>query len=770
MRKIVFQADIDYKNAQKQLDKLNKEIEKTQNALNDQMDKRTALEEQMERANAAVEKTRENLERMKAELEAQKGTGVDTTALEGRIDAKKLELREGVKEAEKLGREYLKADENVQQLTVDLERQQAAAGKIEQSMAKAYDPNRLKSAADSVQASLKGGFKTILKYAFGIRSIYILFRRLRSVVTEGIKELGKYDSATNKALTNLKNGASNLKASFVSMFVPLLQTLEPVLTKLMNWFAKLIDYIGMFFAALRGQTSYKKAITEQAQYADALKETGEEAKKTTKYLSGLDELRTYDSGKDESSKDEKTVDAGTITGTVDLKIPDRLTKIIGWIKDHLDSILKVVGAIGAAFLGWKLGKALLEASNFLNVLASSWQLVAGLIMVWGGLTLAIQGFWDAWQNGLNDTNLLEYLLGVALVVGGLALAFTPVVAGIGAVVGAIALFVLGLHDMIEAGEITDNGIKAITASLLILAAGLLLLGAPIAAIVAVVVAAVTAIVLIIVKNWETIKDFLLKVWEIAKQKAKNFWNKIKSFAEAIFGIWKALGTAIFRWLSNFWNNIKSKVTNIMDVLKMLVTGDFAGIKDKVLGQIETLKNGIKEKIEFIKGLFKGEWQLPHIKMPHFSWDWVDVGGVISLPRITVDWYAKGGIVDGATLIGAGEQGKEAIVPLERNTEWVTKVANEIADILTDRLSAIMRTYPMPAVASGSLIPPRIEVEIDGLDSIASKMDRMLDKMDRRTGGSYNFIAQINRKTLFQEMIAEAKVQQASNGRNPFELR
>ena len=37
------------------------------------------------------------------------------------------------------------------------------------------------------------------------------------------------------------------------------------------------------------------------------------------------------------------------------------------------------------------------------------------------------------------------------------------------------------------------------------------------------------------------------------------------------------------------------------------------------------------------------------------------------------------------------------------------------------------------------------------------------------GGQYRFIAQLNRRTLFDEMIAEAEMRQTMSGRNPFEL-
>ena len=88
---------------------------------------------------------------------------------------------------------------------------------------------------------------------------------------------------------------------------------------------------------------------------------------------------------------------------------------------------------------------------------------------------------------------------------------------------------------------------------------------------------------------------------------------------------------------------------------------------------------IGDAIDVIKGLFDFDWQLPHIPLPHFVID-----GDFSLippvfPSIGVEWYAKGGVVDSAQLIGVGEAGAEAILPLESNTGWM--------DALADRLSA-----------------------------------------------------------------------------------
>ena len=66
----------------------------------------------------------------------------------------------------------------------------------------------------------------------------------------------------------------------------------------------------------------------------------------------------------------------------------------------------------------------------------------------------------------------------------------------------------------------------------------------------------------------------------------------------------------------------------------------------------------------------------------------------------MEWYAKGGIVDGATLIGAGEKGKEAIIPLERHTEWIHLVALE----LKKELETLAPPEPLTLPEIGKLVP------------------------------------------------------------------
>jgi hypothetical protein len=98
--------------------------------------------------------------------------------------------------------------------------------------------------------------------------------------------------------------------------------------------------------------------------------------------------------------------------------------------------------------------------------------------------------------------------------------------------------------------------------------------------------------------------------------------------------------------------------------------------------MDSAKEKVKSAIDKIKSFFKFEWSLPKLKMPHIT-----ISGSFSLsplqvPKFGISWYEKGGVFDSKTLFGygngllggLGENGAEAVVPLEKNTQWLDRIA------------------------------------------------------------------------------------------------
>ena len=135
----------------------------------------------------------------------------------------------------------------------------------------------------------------------------------------------------------------------------------------------------------------------------------------------------------------------------------------------------------------------------------------------------------------------------------------------------------------------------------------------------------------------------------------------------------AIGTALYlNW---------DKVCQWASTTKENVLQAWEEIKSGISEKIESAKEKVHDAIEKIKGFFDFEWKLPHIDLPHFS-----VSGEFSLnppsiPHFSVDWYKTGAIFDGASIIGVGEAGPEAVVPLsgESMRPFARAIAEEMGD-------------------------------------------------------------------------------------------
>lgn len=155
-----------------------------------------------------------------------------------------------------------------------------------------------------------------------------------------------------------------------------------------------------------------------------------------------------------------------------------------------------------------------------------------------------------------------------------------------------------------------------------------------------------------VKAWAltTGAKLVTSAWELIKKFATGLLNNLPTIIQSIGKI----GLAIVQGLGQaIWPKVQAAAQ---------------GIKDKFMQPIEALKEKVRGIIDKIKGFFNFKVSTPHIKLPHFSispagWKLSDLlKGKI--PSLGIDWRAQGGIMKNPTLIGAGEAGAEAILPLK----------------------------------------------------------------------------------------------------------
>lgn len=166
--------------------------------------------------------------------------------------------------------------------------------------------------------------------------------------------------------------------------------------------------------------------------------------------------------------------------------------------------------------------------------------------------------------------------------------------------------------------------------------------------------AVIAIGVLLYKNWDTIKAKAGELMGVVKEK----FNSIKEgIGQAVEGAKIKFGELLTSASEKF-NSVKKTAVEIVD-----------GIKDK-------FKAGLDAVLGFFAN-FKPSF--PHIPLPHFSisgsanpLSWITDG----VPKISVNWYAKGGIFDSPSVIGVGEAGTEAVLPLQGGK--MIPFANEVA--------------------------------------------------------------------------------------------
>ncbi|HII3964951.1 TPA: phage tail tape measure protein [Enterococcus faecium] len=178
--------------------------------------------------------------------------------------------------------------------------------------------------------------------------------------------------------------------------------------------------------------------------------------------------------------------------------------------------------------------------------------------------------------------------------------------------------------------------------------------------------------------WNSISSWISGIWNGIKNTALNLWNgitstissKVNDGKNAISSGWSNL-TGI---VSDIFNNVKSTIANIWEGIKKTVSAPIDWIRDKISSVFDNLNISI-----------------PHIPLPHFklSGEFNPLKGKI--PTLGVDWYAKGSVFNSPNIIGVGEAGPEAVLPLKRS------VLQEIGDRILSSTSVSSRAQTIQPV-------------------------------------------------------------------------
>ena len=174
-------------------------------------------------------------------------------------------------------------------------------------------------------------------------------------------------------------------------------------------------------------------------------------------------------------------------------------------------------------------------------------------------------------------------------------------------------------------------------------------------------------------DWPKIQGIVSTAMDAIKGVIDVAWPAIQFVIDGVMGAVKGIIETAWNAITGIISVAVAAISGIIDGISSIV-GVVSGVFDSVRAAIE---NPINSAVEFLRGIpdqiigfFSGLGSMItsaigsiSFPTPHVTWEPLEVFGMdtpVNLPHVT--WYATGGIVDGATLIGAGEAGPEMILP------------------------------------------------------------------------------------------------------------
>lgn len=525
------------------------------------------------------------------------------------------------KQASKIDKVYAKLDKIKAKQTENNAKVQEFKDKIE-----SIKINKVQNQINNIGKGIQGQISKIGKMAFAIIGIRTAWNAVRSA----INIVSQYNSQVSTDLEYMRYCIANALVPIVQSLIKLLYTA--------------LSYINAISTAWFGINLFSNSSAKNFQkMKNNASGTAKSAKEIQKSLQGFDEMNIL---QDNTGSTGESV--GVSTPSMDLRnMQGEIPAWLKWIIENKDLILSVMAGVTAGLLAWKLGLGGIKA--------------LGIGVMVAGVVLAIQGL-IAYLNDPTFENFGKIIegLGIALI-------------GLGIIIGGPAGLVVGIVGAI-----------------------VLLWG-------------------VIVKYWEQIKTFFQGGIDWLKEKSDwirqmfgdvvgdiydNFvsglqdvlnwldstmkgikanFNEIISFIKNVFsGNWQGAWQNIKNIFSNIWEGMKNTVKTIFGLIGKMainigktvgatISGAFKAVVNGVLWAIENILNTPIRTVNRLIGVIN---KVPGINLGYLN--------TFNLPRL-----AKGGVISQPTQAIIGEAGREAVVPLENNMEWL--------DILADKLASKIGT-------------------------------------------------------------------------------
>lgn len=337
-----------------------------------------------------------------------------------KLDAAKVKL-------EQIENKRIDIKANVDANSIDANNVKRQFGQIEKTSSRTWRnvSGHAQKASKSIEKTVRktggkvsGFFVKLGKKIKDTLSKMLIWRTLNAILTglrDGLQNIARGNEGANKSFSQLATSTLYLKNSLAAALLPALQAIMPIITQIIDAFARAANMVGAFIAALTGKATFVQAVQLQQDYAGSLNGTAEAAEKVHQQLAGFDELNIIQSKSDSSGAYNPATDYGGMFEEVE--IPDNILSFLEKLKEKLSpETLQYIQQIPKAFEEIKKSLAAIwESEAFQKILAAvasvSLDALTTTLWVIADVLKIIQGIfqgdwgilWDGTKSLLFDT-------------------------------------------------------------------------------------------------------------------------------------------------------------------------------------------------------------------------------------------------------------------------------------------------------------------------------------------------------------------------------
>lgn len=279
-----------------------------------------------------------------------------------------------------------------------------------------------------------------------------------------------------------------------------------------------------------------------------------------------------------------------------------------------------------------------------------------------------------------------------------------------------------------------------------------------------------------------IKNGIMGAKSNAVNAIKNVYSSLVNGIKNLPSKLKEIGT---NGVKNVGSGITGKLSTVKTAARKIITYAVNGIKGLPSSLATKAKNAVvkmKDKFTKVNWLSVGKNIVKGIAKGIGDFAWILVDKMTGLARKAFDSVTSFFGIHSPSRLMRDKVGK--MLPAGISVGLERAFPDTIKTFMNQSKELASVPFKTPEIATGKIIPAKASAVIAQKQSgtninnndVINLFEQLLAVMkdlesdnNGNNGGDYHFTAQINRRTLFDEFIEEAKLRQMSNGRNPFSL-